>query len=311
MICPYCGKENPENILYCNYCGGSLEIPAEKPYQDTPSIDTQVPEAQPPVQIPEPHTFVSQSPPKVRGGFLYGNKIWWLIGSCLVIFLVLSCAAVVWGISHISDWKTIFNPAKDTPISTVISNPISSTPAVIFGDDFSNPGSGWDQVDETDYFADYYENAYRIVVNSELSDSWANPDSNVFGDVTVEVDATKNAGPDDNDFGLICRYLSVTEFYYGVISSDGYFGITKVTSDASALLGRENLEFSAAINQGSATNHIRFDCIDNVLTLYVNGQQIDQQIDSAYSNGNIGLIAGTYDTPGTDILFDNFFVYKP
>ncbi len=240
-----------------------------------------------------------------------GNKIWWFVGCSLVIFLVLGCGAMVWGIFNFSDWLTIFNPTKDTPISTVISNPISSTPTVIFADDFSNPDSGWDRIDETDYFSDYYENAYRIVVNSDMSDSWANPDSNVFGDVTIEVDATKNAGPDDNDFGLICRYQSVDEFYYGVISSDGYFGITKVTSDSSALIGRDNLEFSAAINQGSATNHIRFDCIDNVLTLYVNGQQVDQQIDSDYSHGNIGLIAGTYDTPGTDILFDNFFVYKP
>ena len=205
----------------------------------------------------------------------------------------------------------IFNPTNQTPESTIIANPISLTPAVIFADDFSNTDSGWDRYDEADYFTDYYENAYRIIVNSDMSDSWANPGSNIFGDVIIEADATKNAGPDDNDFGLICRYKSLDEFYYGVISSDGYFGITKVTSESSDLIGRDNLEFSDAIHQGATTNHIRFDCIDDVLTLYVNGQQVDQQIDSDYSNGNVGLIAGTYDTPGTDVLFDNFFVYKP
>ncbi len=204
------------------------------------------------------------------------------------------------------------SPSDTSPaVPSVTANPSSATRSVIFSDDFSNINSGWDQVDEADYFADYFENGYRIVVNTDMSDSWTNPDSNVFGDVSVEVDATKNAGPDDNDFGLICRYQNLNEFYYGVISSDGYYGITKVTSDSSELLGRDSLEFSAAINQGAAMNHIRFDCVGNVLTLYVNGQQVDQQMDSGYSNGNVGLIAGTYDTPGTDILFDNLIVYQP
>jgi hypothetical protein len=77
------------------------------------------------------------------------------------------------------------------------------------------------------------------------------------------------------------------------------------------LIGATELLPSDAINQGSASNHIRFDCNGDVLTLYVNGQQVDQQTDGEYTSGNVGLIAGTYDTPGTDILFDNFSVYQP
>ena len=144
-----------------------------------------------------------------------------------------------------------------------------------------------------------------------MFDSWANPDSNVFSDVSIEVDATKNSGPDDNDFGVICRYQAVDQFYYAVISSDGFYGITKVSTDTTNLLGATELQPSDAINQGTASNHIRFDCQGDVLTLYVNGQQVDQQTDSEYTSGNVGLIAGTYDTPGTDILFDNFSVYQP
>ena len=255
------------------------------------------------------------------------------MGCLLIVIFVLGCGAVIWALFNISDRLPFINPATATrtflpvstvmetpvlvpslvplPILTVTANPISSTSKVLFSDDFSDTGSGWDRVDQADFYTDYYENAYRIIVNSDMSDSWANPDDNVFGDVIVEVDATKNAGPDDNDFGLICRYQGAEQFYYGVISSDGYFGITKVTSSSSDLIGRDSLEFSDAINQGLATNHIRFDCTGNVLTLYVNGQQVDQQTDSDYSTGNVGLIAGTYDTAGTDILFDNFFVYQP
>jgi hypothetical protein len=133
----------------------------------------------------------------------------------------------------------------------------------------------------------------------------------MFSNVSIEVDTTKNGGPDDNDFGVICRYQGADQFYYAIISSDGYYGITKVTSQSSDLIGATELLPSDAINQGSASNNIRFDCNGDVLTLFVNGQQVDQQTDSEYTSGNVGLIAGTYDTAGTDILFDNFSVYQP
>ena len=72
---------------------------------------------------------------------------------------------------------------------------------------------------------DYYNYAYRILVNMANYDAWANPDDLSFTDVQVEVDATKNGGPDANDFGIICRYTSGDSYYYATISSDGYYGI--------------------------------------------------------------------------------------
>ena len=58
-------------------------------------------------------------------------------------------------------------------------------------------------------------------------------------------------------------------------------------------------------------NHIRADCIGNELTLYVNGQQVATATDSEFTGGDIGVIAGTFSTPGTDIHFDNFVVTRP
>jgi hypothetical protein len=77
------------------------------------------------------------------------------------------------------------------------------------------------------------------------------------------------------------------------------------------MLDGDNFGSSNWINQGSASNHIRFDCICNMLTVYVNGRLIDRQTDADYPYGNVGMVVGTYDTPGADILFDNFIVYQP
>jgi hypothetical protein len=182
---------------------------------------------------------------------------------------------------------------------------------VLFSDDFSSTDKKWDQVTDTTRTSDYYNNAYHIVVNDTNSDAWANPAHESFTDPHIEVDATKNGGPDDNDFGIICRYTDINSFYYGIASSDGYYSIMKMTSDGGKPLGSESMLESDSITQGAATNHIRFDCVGSTLTLYVNGTQIAQQTDADYTTGNVGLIAGTFNTAGADILFDNFFVYKP
>jgi hypothetical protein len=182
---------------------------------------------------------------------------------------------------------------------------------VLFSDDFSDTSKKWDQVTDSSGTTDYYNKAYRILVNDTNYDAWANPGSESFIDTLTEVDATKNTGPDDNDFGINCRYIDENQFYYAVISSDGYYGIMKMTSDGSNPIGRDSMLESDKIIQGAATNHIRFDCVGSTLTLYVNGSQLDQQTDSDYTTGNVGLIAGTFGTGGTDILFDNFYIYKP
>lgn len=196
-------------------------------------------------------------------------------------------------------------------ILVVLLSACKATSNVLLSDDFSNINNNWDKVADNDMTTDYYNNSYRILVNMTNYDSWANPDDLSFGDVQIEVDATKNAGPDVNDFGIICRYVSSNSYYYGIISSDGYYGIYKKTAEGGKQLGLGKQLSSDKILTGAATNHLRFDCIGNTLTLYVNDTQVDQRTDSTYTSGNVGLIAGTYSEPGTDILFDNLFVYKP
>ena len=196
-------------------------------------------------------------------------------------------------------------------IVIVLVSACTSTNKVLFSDDFSGPNGNWDKYTDENMTTTYYENAYRILVNLQNYDAWANPDDLSFTDVQVEVDATKNGGPDTNDYGIICRYSGLDSYYYGAIASDGYYGIYKKTAEGGKQLGTGEEQFSDKITTGATTNHIRFDCVGSTLTLYANGTMIDQQTDSSYKEGNVGLIAGTYDEGGTDILFDNFIVYQP
>jgi hypothetical protein len=105
----------------------------------------------------------------------------------------------------------------------------------------------------------------------------------------------------------------VNNFYYFYISSDGYFGIGIDKAGTKTIISSSdgNLTSDSSINQGAATNQLRADCIGNTLSLYVNSTQVASVTDSSLTGGDVGLIAKTYTVAGTDILFDNFFVYKP
>ena len=181
---------------------------------------------------------------------------------------------------------------------------------VLFQDDFSDTSSGWDRVDVSEGITDYADGVYRIYVNTDNTDVWANPGLN-FTDTIIEVEATKVGGPDDNDYGVICRYGDVDNFYIFIISSDGYYGILRVVDGTQELLGDTEMMYSDAIITGYATNTIMADCIGSTLTLYANSTQLISVEDTNLTSGDVGLLAGSFDTPGTDIHFDNFVVRHP
>jgi len=190
--------------------------------------------------------------------------------------------------------------------------------SVLYKDDFTDTSTGWPSISDTDGITDYDAGAYRIRVDTIGSggqgmDMWSHPGQDLRGDVRVEVDATKIGGPDNNDMGVLCRYTKTDgafNFYYFMITSDGYIGIAKMKNSNSELISAKEMTESSAIKKTS-TNHIRADCIGNKLTLYVNDEQVASATDSDFTGGDIGVIAGTFDTPGTDIHFTHFIVTKP
>ncbi len=184
-------------------------------------------------------------------------------------------------------------------------------PKVLFQDDFANTDSGWNRVrDAAGDITDYDNGGYRILNNKPISHVWANPGLK-FGDVRVDVDVNKTSGPDDNYFGVICRYKDGSNFYILAISSDGYYGIVKVIGGNLSLLGSNQMQPSEAIQQGNTTNHLSAVCKGNTLSLSVNGQQIASVQDKDFSSGDVGLEVTTRQAGGVDVTFTQFSVTKP
>jgi hypothetical protein len=183
--------------------------------------------------------------------------------------------------------------------------------SVLFYDDFSDAQSGWTTI-TSDKAEIYYDQAgLRFKINATNYDYWSSPGLR-FSDVTIAVDAKMLGGPEDNDFGIICRFQDQFNFYALLISSDGYGGIVKVKDGLYTVLNNsDGLEYGTMIRTGSDINQIRADCINNQLSLYVNHEPFMSVEDGDFTIGEVGLIAGSYSQSGVDILFDNYFVIKP
>jgi len=109
----------------------------------------------------------------------------------------------------------------------------------------------------------------------------------------------------------MCRLDSSNgTFYVLEISTDNHASIWKHEGDDwTKLAGSDD---SYIINDGSATNHIRADCIGKTLTLYANGQEILEAKDSEFDSGEAGLLVeSTEASPGVEVSFDSFLVSTP
>jgi hypothetical protein len=199
-----------------------------------------------------------------------------------------------------------------SPVAPAASAPLDqSVPSgsVLFQDDFARPISGWDRFTAAEGTMDYDGGGYRILVNAQNTNFWSTPHQN-FADVRMEVDAGKLGGPDENRIGLICR-LTGSDYYFFLMSSDGYYGIGIYYGGQAVLLGQSEMQANENIKTGMAVNHLRADCAGNTLTFYINGFQMASVQNDTLKSGDVGIVAGTFTQPGVDVILDNFVVLKP
>jgi hypothetical protein len=216
-----------------------------------------------------------------------------------VLLAALACQAVPGGEAEGPTQAPSLPPATATASSNVL-----------FEDDFEDPGSGWLSLRDAEGITDYEQGGYRIKVDKPDWFFWVEA-GRTFTDVQIDVDAVKIGGPDQNEFGVICRYVDETNFYFLSITSDGYYGVNKLIDDEYEFIGMSEMQSTPAVKLGDASNHLQVTCDGNSLRLSVNGSLVADVQDDSFASGDVGLIAGTTDEPGADVLFDNLVVVSP
>lgn len=200
--------------------------------------------------------------------------------------------------------------ACSTPFLAADQLPWVGDHPVLFREDFSIEDVGWTTRDDSLSFAGHSQNGFRLWTQVPNFQFWSVPGLN-FKDTLIHVRARKLAGPDNNLFGLTCRYQDEQNFYALVIGSDGYYGIFKRVDGEQSLIEQEHMDFSDVILRDDGVNVIQAVCQGDHLALFVNDTRLIQVQDSTFSNGDVGMIVGNFSEPGVDILFDDFIVVKP
>lgn len=182
---------------------------------------------------------------------------------------------------------------------------------ILLQDGFSDPTSGWltaaNQVGLAEYTPD---GLFRIRVDAPGYNFWSTPGLKV-SNVILEVDSLKLSGPEINRIGLVCRYQNPQNYYFFIISTDGYYGVGKVKDGASTLLAQTQMERSGAVLPGAAINRLRGECVGDTLIFYVNHKPLAIVADPDFTHGDVGLLVGAFEEAGVDVYFDNFIVTKP
>lgn len=183
-------------------------------------------------------------------------------------------------------------------------------PKILFEDDFSSRRNDWLELRDADGITDYDQDGYRIKVDLVEWIFWSTAGINL-SDVKISVEATKIGGPEENEFGLICRYVDEDNFYFFTVTSDGFFSANKVIDGEYEFIGMEDFGTTDAVNPGNALNRLTAECNGNTFRFWVNDSLLVEAQDDSFTIGDIGLVAGTSETAGTDILFDNLVVTEP
>jgi hypothetical protein len=185
---------------------------------------------------------------------------------------------------------------------------------ILFEDEFDGERDcGWVTYSRAGATVQITDGALQISTSQPGQLWWSNPGQN-FDDQIITAEARQVEGPNDNAYGLICRYQNEENFYLFLISGDGYYAIGKYQSGSAEveyLTVDQQFQPSDAINQGNATNRIEASCIGNELSLAVNGLALVTVTDPTFVTGDIGVAASTLQ-PGTSLIeFDSIRVRLP
>lgn len=181
---------------------------------------------------------------------------------------------------------------------------------VLFSDDFSSEATGWGTWNADGSAVAYHSGGLRVLVGQPNLSFWSTP-GKTYDDAVIEVDAQKMSGPDNNSFGIICRYQDNDNMYGFIISSDQYAGIFRKSAGEYTILSDNSMLSYQPQIKVNKVNHIKAACVGTGLTLWVNDLRIATWQDQTFSTGQVGVIVSSLSDAGVDVLFDNFQVTQP
>lgn len=213
-------------------------------------------------------------------------------------------------------------PTADPTYSVNLIQPPGIETGQPYGDDFSNPASGWPVQDTALGRVAYQDGVYLIDALSSENMTWS-VGGPPLESGAIDVTASLVSGPTNNNvaYGLGCRIIyqgsltsaagnaSLLSGYVFLVTGAGMFSLYRVQNDSYQAL----IDWKAApeITPGMGTNQLRLVCADDQLSIFANGIHLGQAQDSAFTTGRLGLFIQNYEQGEAQVNFDNLLVGSP
>jgi hypothetical protein len=183
--------------------------------------------------------------------------------------------------------------------------------ALLFSDDFRDAASGWEANTSAARVLAYRDGAFVFeMLDDHIRSTGTSPAGPVLdAHVAVTVRAGDNAAIPY--LGLVCNYQDGGQYYHLGMRPDGYYSISYYDGEAAVVLtsDRDTLEHSDAIRRDAPSYRLEADCASSGwLRLIVDGIEIASVFHTAYTQGEVGLTAGSYNTVPVAIYFDDMEV---
>jgi serine/threonine protein kinase len=241
-----------------------------------------------------------------------------LIGACILSLMAGGAVFVFNRVNSAAPTssQTSAPTQTDLPVQPTNTQPpaeatIPSTGGTLLEDDFSDD-SIWGLLTDTTAIIGYENNALRMQLYEQNWIVWSTPNSETYENTHVEVTAFNNGGESTTAFGILCFQQEIdSSYYYVVMTSGGEYAIAKTSEEERDFFLTNDNEWAASslIRENASSYRIGMDCGNGVITLYVDGQQIDSATDDTFSDGTAGLITWSgEDVSSADVSFDDFII---
>jgi hypothetical protein len=176
-----------------------------------------------------------------------------------------------------------------------------------FADHFRSDDGHWEMENSETSERSYQLSTYRLNVLEPQTIAWSLGDLTV-ADFYLEVDAFHSAGPLDNEFGLLFRYVDKDNFYLYGASSDGYYTLQKL--EDGEWIDLTPWTKSDLVNTGElAGNTLGIWAEGERITILLNGEVLETVEDDSFASGQVGLVVGTFDEGDAEIAFDDLMLW--
>ena len=189
--------------------------------------------------------------------------------------------------------------------------PQGSEAAVLYQDDFTNPGTNWPEKKFDNYFIGYHEPEYYHVevASPNYKTTVFEPGKESYSDFTVELQvltaSAKTAPEGDFRYGLAFR-RSGDQYYAFTISprTKKWYALKSSPSGVTVLTeGTED-----GIHDLDTDDSLRVDAQGPNLLLHINDKLVGQVTDPDYASGEVGFYVESFDATNAHIHFDKLTI---